>query len=232
MDQKNDTGLRRETPPKSSGSSPSSEPTPIKPIDLTEDDDDVIEVDHPGMKEPEVKEPQVKASNPVDDIEIEYTMPSRRRLRPPRPNTSLKALENALKPIQPRSRSKKQNAVANILGADPDLTPPVSNRAAIRQEIASKTAAYRDRFFVEKKEFWLPLLPESNYVRKLVKKYERMTEVEKARLPTITPYTEIESQPRGVRATMKPYQLSGLSFMVYLHRNVTNAFVFTVGIEQ
>jgi SWI/SNF-related matrix-associated actin-dependent regulator of chromatin subfamily A member 5 len=226
MDQKIDTGLKRKTPPNSSGSSPSSETPPIKPIDLTEDDDDVIEVEHPGMKELQVKEPEMRAPNLVDDLEIEYATPSRRRLRPPKLNTSLKALEYALTLVQPRSRFKKQNTVTNLIGADPDLTPVVSNRAAIRQEIASKTAAYRDRFFVEKKEFWLPLLPDHNYVRKLVSKYERMTRDEKARLPKITPYAEIESQPRGVRATMKPYQLSGLSFMVYLHRNVNNTFVF------
>jgi SWI/SNF-related matrix-associated actin-dependent regulator of chromatin subfamily A member 5 len=77
---------------------------------------------------------------------------------------------------------------------------------------------------VEKKEFWLPLLPPHNYVKKLVEKHERMSAAELAALPTSTPYVEIETQPRGVKATMKPYQLSGLSFMLYLHRNVSHRF--------
>lgn len=42
---------------------------------------------------------------------------------------------------------------------------------------------------------------------------------ESASLPPIVPYEQLKTQPRGIRATMKPYQLSGLSFMVYLHRN-------------
>jgi SWI/SNF-related matrix-associated actin-dependent regulator of chromatin subfamily A member 5 len=71
----------------------------------------------------------------------------------------------------------------------------------------------------QKKDFFLPLLPENNYVKKLVEKHELLSEVEKASLPVVHPYKEIEKQPRGIKAIMKPYQLSGLSFMVYLHRN-------------
>lgn len=99
------------------------------------------------------------------------------------------------------------------------LTPVVSSRVAVRQEIASVTAAKRNRFFVEKKDYFLPLLPANNYVRKLVEKHEALSPQEKAMVPATIPYEEIESQPKGINATMKPYQLSGLSFMVYLHRN-------------
>ncbi len=82
---------------------------------------------------------------------------------------------------------------------------------------------------MEKKDLFLPLLPiEHNYVKKLVEKHERMTPEELAQLPTITPYKEIETQPRGITATMKPYQLSGLSFMMYLHHNVCTPVPFLV----
>lgn len=150
--------------------------------------------------------------------EIEYS--SRRSgLRKPQTNTSLRAQENAY--VTPKqSRRKKRSALEELVGGD--LTPVVSDRVAIRQEIASVTAARRDRFLVEKKEFWLPLLPPRNHVRKLVERHEQLTDSELARLPKITPYEEIEAQPNGITATMKPYQLSGLSFMVYLHRNVRN----------
>jgi SWI/SNF-related matrix-associated actin-dependent regulator of chromatin subfamily A member 5 len=95
----------------------------------------------------------------------------------------------------------------------------VSERVAIRQEIATHTAANRNRFFVEKKDFLLPLLPPNNYVPKLVEKHEKMTSKERAQQPPPVPYEEIESQPKGVKAVMKPYQLSGLSFLVYLQKN-------------
>lgn len=63
------------------------------------------------------------------------------------------------------------------------------------------------------------MLPHNNYIRKLVEKHELLSADEIAQLPTISPYEEIETQPCGVKATMKPYQLSGLSFLVYLHKN-------------
>lgn len=100
------------------------------------------------------------------------------------------------------------------------MTPVVSDRIAVRQEIATVTAARRNRFFVEKKDYFLPLLPPgNNYVKRLVEKHEALKPAEKAKMPTVTPYEEIETQPKGIIATMKPYQLSGLSFLVYLHRN-------------
>jgi SWI/SNF-related matrix-associated actin-dependent regulator of chromatin subfamily A member 5 len=154
------------------------------------------------------------------DEEIEYS--SRRSgLRKPKVNNSLRAQENVYTTPK-RPRPKKRSALEDLIGGD--LTPVVSGRVAIRQEIASVTAAQRDRFLVEKKDFWLPLLPRNNYVRKLVEKHDELNDAERAKLPSITPYEEIETQPRGIVATMKPYQLSGLSFMVYLHRNVSTPF--------
>jgi SWI/SNF-related matrix-associated actin-dependent regulator of chromatin subfamily A member 5 len=100
------------------------------------------------------------------------------------------------------------------------MTPVVSDRVAIRQEIATTTAAKRNRFFVEKKDYFLPLLPEShNYVKKLVEKHEARSAEERAADGPAIPYEEIETQPKGIKATMKPYQLSGLSFMMYLYQN-------------
>ena len=160
--------------------------------------------------------------NGADNVEeIEFTLPKRSRsgLRERRPNMSFKAAENAYTTLK-RSKSKRKSAIEDLVGAD--LTPVVSDRVAVRQEIASKTAAYRNRFFIEKKDFWLPLLPPNNYVRKLVEKHAQLSPEEVAKLPSITPYVEIETQPKGIRAVMKPYQLSGLSFMVYLHKNVSN----------
>jgi SWI/SNF-related matrix-associated actin-dependent regulator of chromatin subfamily A member 5 len=186
-------------------------------IDLVDDEDEEVEED-------EVLE-SITVIEQEDEV-IEYATSSR-GLRPRRQNKSVKALENPYStPKRHRPKKAPKNAISDLIGADIgiDFTPIVSARVAIRQEIASKTTSYRDRFFVEKKEFWLPLLPPHNYVKKLVEKHEHMSEAELANLPTITPYVEIETQPRGIKATMKPYQLSGLSFMLYLHRNVSRRF--------
>jgi hypothetical protein len=156
-----------------------------------------------------------------DDL-IVYSAKPQRRLRERKQNMSLKAQENTeIYTSRSRPRKAVSNAVTDLIGADElSFSPVVSQRVAIRQEIANKTAANRNRFFVDKKEFLLPLLPPNNYVRKLVEKHDRLTPEEVSKLSSITPYEEIASQPRGVLASMKPYQLSGLSFMVYLHRNV------------
>lgn len=216
-----DKVLRPKTPviyAESEESSPPKEtPASQRLIDLTDDTDDsedAIEVAHP-------------CSSPQDedeDDDIEYAPPSRSRsgLRQRKPNTSLKASENAFYKLVPaRPKSSKQNLV-EADGNGFNVTPVVSNRVAIRLEIASKTAKYRNQFLIEKKNFWLPLLPPNNYVKKLVDQHAQLSTAERADLPAVTPYEEIDRQPRGVKAVMKPYQLSGLSFMVYLHRNVSN----------
>ena len=154
---------------------------------------------------------------------IQYSSAPRSRLRERKPNLSLKAKENAdISRQRSRKGGKKRSALSDLIGEDTtgiSLSPVVSDRVAIRQEIASKTTANRNRFFIEKKDFWLPLLPQHNYVRKLVEAHEQLSSAQTARLPSIAPYEEIEVQPRGVKAAMKSYQLSGLSFMVWLHRN-------------
>lgn len=155
-------------------------------------------------------------AEPDDEI-IEYAAtPRRRALRERRPNMSLKAQENSEVPKRSRGRVYKES---DLEEDELHTTPVFSGRTAIRQEITNKTAALRNRFLVENKDFLLPLLPPNNHIRKMVEKHEKLSPEELAELPTVTPYEEIGTQPRGVTATMKPYQLSGLSFMVYLHRN-------------
>lgn len=161
--------------------------------------------------------------------EIEFATPKRSArsgLRKPKPNTSLKAIENAYTTPK-RIRNKKRTALEELMEGDLAVghsgssLPQYTARNLIRQEIAAHTVATRDQFLIQKKDLWLPLLPEEhNYVKKIVEKHNASSAEDLAKLPTITPYEEIETQPRGITATMKPYQLSGLSFMMYLHRNV------------
>jgi SWI/SNF-related matrix-associated actin-dependent regulator of chromatin subfamily A member 5 len=220
---KNDQKLRMspiKLNPNTLADSKASTPRKMQVVDLTEDNhEDIVVVQASRQESPAelLNTPNTNGTN--DDSEILYGSP-KRHLRVRKPNLSLKATENGFVPYKRRRASTRDRLPAQVVA---DLSPAVSNRVAIRQEIASQTAAYRDRFLVEKKEFWLPLLPKNNYVQKLVEKRDAMSEAEQASLPITTPYEEIENQPRGVIANMKPYQLSGLSFMVFLHRNVRNS---------
>ena len=86
-------------------------------------------------------------------------------------------------------------------------------RQRIRTDIAAGTKIKQERFLIAKKDYFLPLLPPAqNYVQKLVNSREGAE-------PQVVPYEALEHQPKGVIATMKPYQLSGLSFLLYLHEN-------------
>ncbi|KAI9721935.1 MAG: hypothetical protein M1812_001892 [Candelaria pacifica] len=141
-------------------------------------------------------------------------------------NLSLKAYENGDK--KPPTKKRKLMSKASlkrskaIVQSDANasdeeglsivLQPAQSSRVQLRQDIATETAAKRSRFFVAKKDYFLPLLPDNNYIHKLVDRLGADAEA-------IRPYEVLQQQPKGVKATMKPYQLSGLSFLLFLHEN-------------
>ncbi|KAF2790447.1 ISWI chromatin-remodeling complex ATPase ISW2 [Melanomma pulvis-pyrius CBS 109.77] len=83
-------------------------------------------------------------------------------------------------------------------------------RTRLRGEIAAQSKAKANNFLVANKESFLPLLPPHNHISKLVTSNKTGPIVE---------YEELTEQPEGVTATMKPYQLSGLSFLVHLYNN-------------
>ncbi|OCL08592.1 hypothetical protein AOQ84DRAFT_376610 [Glonium stellatum] len=87
-----------------------------------------------------------------------------------------------------------------------------TSRTRLRGEIATQTMARKDNFLLANKDYFLPLLPEHNYVAKLASNRRN------SKSP-IVEYTQIQEQPKGITATMKPYQLGGLSFLVHLHNN-------------
>ncbi|TGO34348.1 hypothetical protein BHYA_0201g00120 [Botrytis hyacinthi] len=99
------------------------------------------------------------------------------------------------------------------------------NKAEIREEITSATLAQKNAFLVEKKDYFTPLLPPNNYISKLITQTADLVEEEKAKLPTFVPYRQLTCQPEGIKVTLKPYQLSGLSYMVYLYRNGVNGIL-------
>ncbi|KAI9683564.1 MAG: hypothetical protein M1829_004867 [Trizodia sp. TS-e1964] len=139
---------------------------------------------------------------------------TRRKYRTSGPRGSASGLASRL--VKSRFPS---NAAAdhNQLQLGSSLPNEVSSRVALRAAIANETIVRRDTFFCVKKEFFLPLLPGDNYVQKLLEKTGSQPGGSEGL--AIQPYKALVDQPAGVRATMKPYQLGGLSFLVYLHHN-------------
>ncbi|KAL5113409.1 hypothetical protein ACEQ8H_008706 [Pleosporales sp. CAS-2024a] len=119
-------------------------------------------------------------------------------------------------------RRSHRDSKTRILESDtmPALHPPSRRKAAppkldtarnrLRDDIAHKSKAKANNFLVANKHYFLPLLPPNNQVKKLVATHKA---------EPMVPYRELEEQPQGVTATMKPYQLSGLSFLVHLYNN-------------
>ncbi|KAF1924261.1 ISWI chromatin-remodeling complex ATPase ISW2 [Didymella exigua CBS 183.55] len=113
-----------------------------------------------------------------------------------------RVLESDTVPVQKHAPSPRRKAAQ-----PPKLD---TTRARLRDEIARKSKAKANNFLVANKDYFLPLLPPNNYVSKLVISHNVRPVVE---------YKELKEQPKGVTATMKPYQLSGLSYMVHLYNN-------------
>ncbi|KAJ4296877.1 hypothetical protein N0V90_006925 [Kalmusia sp. IMI 367209] len=85
-----------------------------------------------------------------------------------------------------------------------------TTRARLHDEIARKSKARANNFLVANKDHFLPLLPENNYISKLIANEHPAS---------IIKYERLAKQPEGVTASMKPYQLDGLSFLVHLNNN-------------
>ncbi|KAF2752986.1 hypothetical protein EJ05DRAFT_228537 [Pseudovirgaria hyperparasitica] len=91
-------------------------------------------------------------------------------------------------------------------------------RNRVRQDIEMNTIKRRDQFLLEHQSYFKPLLPHSNYITKL-------SHTAGGNAPDTFTYEELDKQPAGLTATLKPYQLTGLSFLVYLYRNGMNGIL-------
>jgi SWI/SNF-related matrix-associated actin-dependent regulator of chromatin subfamily A member 5 len=132
----------------------------------------------------------------------------------------------------PRSKSKRQQIADNrVMDSDmvieetstktmakaPRIVKADTVRNRVREEIATTTKAKRDAFLVHHKEYFLPLLPPNNYISKLVQANDTHQDY--------VPYTPLDKQPSDVVATMKPYQLTGLSFLANMYENAMPAIL-------
>src|SRR5205823_11956569 len=92
-------------------------------------------------------------------------------------NLSLRSTDNVERPRNLRQNPTKRSITTQVTSDAIDLnsdidelapTPKKSVRAEIRHQIAIDTMKRRDRFLVAKKDYFLPLLPEHNYIKKLM----------------------------------------------------------------
>ncbi|KAM0715989.1 hypothetical protein Q7P37_008503 [Cladosporium fusiforme] len=123
------------------------------------------------------------------------------------------------------TKARTSQRTQNVLLSDttgPSAKPkatekPATARNQIRQDIANNTKPKRNAFILANKDLFLRLLPPSNYVAKLHEHANIGTNA------AVIPRTTLLSQPEGVTATMKPYQLEGLTFLVHMYRNGMSA---------
>ncbi|KAF3174743.1 hypothetical protein TWF225_009465 [Orbilia oligospora] len=85
-------------------------------------------------------------------------------------------------------------------------------RAQIRAALTAETARRRSNFLITHKDTFQPLVGDSNYLKKLEEEYGSTVE-------SPIPFELLESQPKEIQATMKPYQVEGLSWLLWLNKN-------------
>lgn len=108
---------------------------------------------------------------------------------------SLRAIENGDKrPIMSKKRPKKALRKLTIAPSVQLSAVPKTARNVIRNEIAAETAKKRANFFVAKKDYFLPLLPDNNHITRLVDERCESHEVEK---DLSVSYEALKHQPMG-----------------------------------
>lgn len=123
----------------------------------------------------------------------------------------------ARRPPINQNRTNRKVLVSDTLPASARPDKPATARSLIRKDIADNTKPKRDAFLLAHKDIFTPLLPRSNYITKLNREHTR-TGIDVAPTPLL-------SQPEGVTARMKPYQLEGLTFLVHMYRNGMSAIL-------
>lgn len=157
-----------------------------------------------------------------DDVIVVASRATATRELPKRSTRSNVSYASPKKPVKKKSRNrisktsrKFTSDLQSVRGSR--ITKPVAQteRGSIRTGIAEHTKPKRDAFLLAHKEFFLPVLPETSYLDKL----QRTQDMAAGDDVDIVPHTSLDEKPRGITAIMKPYQLEGLSWLVYMHRN-------------
>lgn len=193
--------------------------------------------DSPSSKLPETdgedddnEEEQQTSSQDVIHAVPRGTMAISTRQLPARSTRKAVSYAAPPRPIK-KGKSTRGEAKIKILTSDTVTSKakastaqkPSTARGQIRQDIALHTKPKRDAFYLAHKDIFLPLLPQNNYIVKLQRSLA--TGDQNLEVPDIVPFEALATQPRGVTATMKPYQLEGLSFVANMYENGVSAIL-------
>ncbi|KAI9754468.1 MAG: hypothetical protein M4579_004696 [Chaenotheca gracillima] len=201
-------------------------PAPRKVIYIDSSEDEDIEEHAPTVKQEDGGNKKARTQvNLEDSDELAegselFLEDGKERRRSQRSSVlSKKATDNRI--VWKNRRSKKntgrgQGSANNSAQAPAGVDAALTSRQSVRLAIATETAPKRATFYRVKKDLFVPLLPERNHIQKLLEQeQDSVSPVDE----DIVPYEAFESQPEGIKATLKPYQLAGLSFLVFLHKN-------------
>lgn len=157
-----------------------------------------------------------------DDVIVVASRPTNTRELPKRSTRSTISYASPRKKLNKGSKNRKASRpkkltsdLRSVRGSKVVKIAPKTERGEVRSVIAERTKPKRDTFLLAHKEYFLPVLPETSYIDKL----QRLEDTNEAVAVDIVPYALLEDKPHGIRATMKPYQLEGLSWLVYMHHN-------------
>ncbi len=149
------------------------------------------------QKAPRKRVSIVDLEDELQEIEPPKTPPPRlssagHSLRQPKElSLSLRAQENGDKRVSKKRKTTKSRSKPKAI-----LQPsaPKTSRQELREYVNTETAGKRAKFFIAKKDLFLPLLPESNHIQRLVAQRQRGEKEEK---DLSVPYQIIEHQPIG-----------------------------------
>ena len=108
---------------------------------------------------------------------------------------SLRAQENGDRQRVTKRRKPRKPSRKSVDSSNSKPSPLARTaRNQIRNEIATETTRKRNNFFVAKKDYFLPLLPDNNYITRLAEERSHVGEDE---MDLSIPYEAIEHQPEG-----------------------------------
>ncbi|RHZ51378.1 putative nucleosome remodeling complex ATPase subunit (Snf2h) [Aspergillus thermomutatus] len=109
-------------------------------------------------------------------------------------------------------RNTERYGQSQVPGVNLSAETQISTSASRRiQDIPQEIRARRTTFLLSHMDTIRPLVGDANM--------NKLTISNVYALVNVLPYGRLGTQPRGLRAELKPYQLEGLSFLVYLCRN-------------
>ena len=155
-------------------------------VDLGDETDDTVE----EIESPQTPPPRTSSAG--------HSLRQRNKIKRP-----LRVLENGDR--RTTTKQKKNNRSKARATAKPNHPPTkvtLTERTEVRHLISTVTAGKRANFFVANKHFFLPLLPKSNHIQRLIEERQGSPQYDK---DLSIPYQHIQKQPAGYLFFTAPY---------------------------